>query len=246
MFSYNPPRYLFRRYTLLRLLKVGHNFLEIGAGNLKLSQELAKHFDNGLLIDFEPGVKEIFNRLPPKTKGKLSLEIGDFHKSRFNKKFDCVVACEVMEHIEDDKNFLAQIYKVLNKNGQLIISVPARQKYWTIHDDVVGHIRRYEKNQLSELARQCGFSNVRVYAYGFPFVNVLRLLRAMHGKKQYKVKSSWSKSKQTQKSGIGQIPAKYNITGLLLNKYTFYLPNLISRFFDRFDLSEAYILVAKK
>ncbi|MEX0881684.1 MAG: class I SAM-dependent methyltransferase [Candidatus Saccharimonadales bacterium] len=246
MLSYNPPRYLFRRYSLLRRLEKDHSFLEIGAGNLKLSKELAKYFDNGLLIDFEPGVERIFDDLPPKTKDKLDLRIGDFLKIKPNKNFDCIVACEVMEHIKNDKKFLSRVYRMLNDNGQLIISVPARKRYWTIHDEVVGHIRRYEKEQLLELAQKSGFSSAKVYSYGFPFVNILRLFRAIHGRRQYKTKSKWTKAKQTQKSGIGQIPAKYNMLGLLLNKYTFYLPNLISRLFERFDLSEGYILVAKK
>jgi SAM-dependent methyltransferase len=197
-------------------------------------------------LDFESGVKKIFNGLPIKAKRKLSLKIDDFMKVEFNEKFDCVVVCEVLEHVTKDKQFLAKINKVLNKNGQLIVSVPARQKYWTVHDDVVGHIRRYEKNNLLEIARQCGFSDAKVYSYGYPFVNGLRLLRAIHGRKQHRVKSSWTKEKQTQKSGIGQISPKYNVAGIFLNKYTFYPLCLVSRLFDQFNLSEAYVLVAKK
>jgi hypothetical protein len=50
--KYYPPRYLFRRYELLRRVSEGNHFLEIGAGRLLLSVELLRYFRRGTLIDF--------------------------------------------------------------------------------------------------------------------------------------------------------------------------------------------------
>jgi len=230
----------------LGALKPGNSFMEIGAGNLMLSRDLSKHFDKGLVLDFEPSVKRIFSTLPEHIQQKLAVKIGDFFKHTTDELYDCIVACEVMEHIEDDTGFVDKVYKRLNKGGQAIISVPAKDKYWTVHDDVVGHVRRYQKDELIELMGQSGFKQIKVYSYGFPFINMLWLLRAIHGKQQSKQKSGWSKKQQTQKSGVSQIPTKYNFLGTFINKYSFYPLNLISSLFNRLNLSEGYVVVASK
>jgi SAM-dependent methyltransferase len=226
MVTYNPPRYLFRRYTVCRTVKGGKKFLEIGAGNLKLSKELAKYFHRGVALDFEPRVKNYYLQLPKDIQKILSIKIGDIFDLKKSQFFDCILACEVMEHIEDDGKFLETIRKQLKDGGQLIISVPAKQKYWSIHDEIAGHLR--------------------IHSYGFPFINFFRLLRVAHGKKQSATKLNWSKEDKTKDSGVGQISNKYDFLGWVVNPVTFFIPNLISSLFNNLDLSEGYIAVAEK
>ncbi len=230
----------------MRKLKSGGTFLEVGAGNLKLSQELLRYFDHGVVLDFEPEVKKIWLNLNEQVRQKLDLKIGDFSSLKTGETFDCVVACEVMEHVKDDRQFLEHISRLLKPGGQVIISVPAKNKYWSVHDEVAGHFRRYNKRQALGLFSKVGFHDVQVYSYGFPFVNMLRLLRVAHGKRQAKTKSNWSNKKKTQRSGVGQISSKYDFVGWLVNPVTFWLPNLISSLFNKYDLSEAYVIVATK
>jgi SAM-dependent methyltransferase len=246
MVTYNPPRYLFRRYTVCRTVKGGKKFLEIGAGNLKLSKELAKYFHRGVALDFEPRVKNYYLQLPKDIQKILSIKIGDIFDLKKSQFFDCILACEVMEHIEDDGKFLETIRKQLKDGGQLIISVPAKQKYWSIHDEIAGHFRRYEKDALSKLLKESGFKDVRIHSYGFPFINFFRLLRVAHGKKQSATKLNWSKEDKTKDSGVGQISNKYDFLGWVVNPVTFFIPNLISSLFNNLDLSEGYIAVAEK
>lgn len=40
------------------------------------------------------------------------------------KKFDCIVACEVIEHLNDPRFFLEQCNHILNDNGIIILSTP--------------------------------------------------------------------------------------------------------------------------
>ncbi len=230
----------------MRRVKPGDSFLEIGPGNFKLSRELLKKFKNGVAIDFEDKVKNYYDVLAPEDKQRMELVIGDFTKHKFKQKFDCVVACEVMEHIDDDKKFLTEIAKLLKPGGQILISVPARQKFWTVHDEVVGHVRRYEKAATAKLFEAAGYKNVRVYSYGFPFVNFFWFLRSFHGRIQKRQKAGWSKEKQTKESGVGQLPKFLDVFGVVVNKYTFYLPNILSSVFDNYDLSEGYIIDAER
>ena len=50
---------------------------------------------------------------------------------------------DVLEHIENDKEFLILIKKKLKINGRLLITVPAFEKLWSSEDDAAGHFRRY-------------------------------------------------------------------------------------------------------
>ena len=49
----------------------------------------------------------------------------------------------VLEHIRDHVKEINFAIKKLNKNGFLIILVPAHQKLFTKFDKAVGHYRRY-------------------------------------------------------------------------------------------------------
>jgi SAM-dependent methyltransferase len=207
---------------------------------------MLKHFDKGTVVEFSPEVMNVYKQLPANIQQKLTIIVGDFFKQKFDKKFECIVSCEVLEHIEEDVKFLRKTNELLGKNGQLLISVPAKDKYWTIHDDVVGHLRRYDKEQLTAVLKESGFVDIKILSYGYPFINILWRLRKVHGQRQSAEKKNWSKKKQTQESGIGQISSKFNFVGVFVNKYTFFIPNLLSTLFDKLDLSEGYVATARK
>ena len=65
--------------------------------------------------------------------------------------FDLVVACDVIEHVEDDRRVFAELSRVLKAGGRLILSVPLYPAHWTEFDDCVGHARRYVPEELLEL-----------------------------------------------------------------------------------------------
>jgi SAM-dependent methyltransferase len=245
MIPYFPPRYLFRRYEILRHIRPAECFLEVGAGGLALSSELTRYFTRGHAIDFSPEIAEIYQQLPDKIREKLTFQYGDIYQLPSGKQYDCIIACEVMEHIEDDAQFLRFLKSLLTPQGQLILSVPARMKFWTVHDDIVGHLRRYEKAELMQLMQRVGFESVKIMAYGYPFVNGLRFLRALYAKKQAVIKQQWTAEQQTQHSGIHHVPRSWNSLGLLVNPYTFLPLNWIACLFNGYDLSEGYLIIAQ-
>jgi len=244
--TYYPPRYLFRRYEIVKRVQPASSFLEIGAGNLKLSQELLRFFHNGTLIDYNEKTNILFQELPPLFRTRLNLIISDFLSHHFQNTFDCVVACEVLEHVPQHHKFVQKMYQLLNKNGQLILSVPSRKKYWSTHDEIVGHLRRYEKEEIIELLGGNKFTNIEIISYGFPFVNIFRLASILLAKFNYNEKKQWTQEKQSQESGIIQAGELANLIGILVNKYTFFPLCLFSTLFNKFDLSNGYIITANK
>ena len=237
------PRYLLRRHEILKHIKKGTNFLEIGAGRLLLSIELLNYFQSGLSLDFDPHLKSRAEKLSPGIKQRLTVKNQDFLTLTEKDCYDCIVSCEVMEHIEDDNHFIEKIYHLLKPKGQVIISVPARMKFWSIHDDIAGHIRRYEKKELIDLFLQNNFKGIRIISYGFPFINILRWMRIFLSIRDLKKTEILDQKELTQLSNRNNIPY---ILGLISNKYIFFPLNLISSIFNKFDLSEGYIIIAKK
>lgn len=89
-----------------------------------------------------------------------------------NKKEDVVVCLEVLEHIEDDKTAIVNIYNMLSEKGLLIISAPLSMEYWSLQDDFSGHVRRYEIGDLEKKLRQTGFCIMESFGWGsfiYPF-----------------------------------------------------------------------------
>ncbi len=65
--------------------------------------------------------------------------------------FGLVVAYDVLEHIHEDDQVVAEIARVVRPGGKVLIAVPADARLWSPHDDAVGHVRRYSRNALIEL-----------------------------------------------------------------------------------------------
>ena len=246
MLRYYTPKFLFRRYEVLKKIKDGYHFLEIGPGRLSLTEDILNHFSIGTLVEWNPLIKEIYHNLPELTKGRLNLIIDDFMALHMNSTYDCIISCEVMEHIEDDSGFIDKIYDLLKEGGQIILSVPAHKRLWSMDDDSVGHMRRYEKNELYDLISRKKFRYINLISYGFPFVNILRLLRIFLAGRLYKDSVKMSKRKRSILSGISPISAILLTWQPIVNKYSVYPFCVISSVFNNLDLSDSYIITARK
>jgi SAM-dependent methyltransferase len=243
---YYPPRYLFRRYELLRRVTGGDHFLEIGPGRLLLSVELLRHFKRGTLIDFSPRTTEMYEALEDSARSRLTLMIADFMDARIEASVDAVIACEVLEHIENEDAFLDKVHGHLKPGGRMILSVPARKSLWAGDDEMAGHFRRYEKAGIASLLSRHGFRPLEVISYGFPFVNLLREARVMLARRQYAEKSRWSKDERTKDSGSMLRDPLIESVGFFVNPVTLLPLCLFSSLFNDRDWSDGYLIISEK
>ncbi len=245
---YYPPRYLFRAAEILRRVEGGHSFCEVGAGDLTLSSDLLDHFAGGVAIDLVDDLVGFHQRLRPSKRDALEVCVGDLDQLSLNRHFSAIVTCEVMEHVPDDAAFLASIFRHLEPGGQLLLSVPARMKHWTFHDDLVGHVRRYERTDLINLLRSAGFVGIDVAAYGFPFVNLLRWPRLLLARRQRAPLESLDSAARTAQSNHRQIPESLSSSPVrFLTQPALFAPFIaISRLFHGLDLSDGYVVEAWK
>ena len=87
-------------------------------------------------------------------------------------EFEYLSAFEVLEHIQDDLEQVRSWRRFLQPGGKLILSVPAKQHLFGYVDKLVGHVRRYDRDELIRLLQDGGFSITTFYCYGYPFCNL--------------------------------------------------------------------------
>jgi SAM-dependent methyltransferase len=90
--------------------------------------------------------------------------------------FDLVLACDVIEHVADDRGAFRELTRVLRPGGVLIFSVPLHPAHWTVFDDYVGHARRYAPGKLRDLIAGHGLTVKQSAVFGMQ-ANNPRVLR---------------------------------------------------------------------
>lgn len=89
---------------------------------------------------------------------------------------------DVLEHIEDDNDFLRFIETLLIPNGRLYLTVPAYNLLWSIEDDHAGHYRRYTTRTLTRMLESIGFKiDFKTYIFSVLPLPVL-VFRTLPGK----------------------------------------------------------------
>jgi SAM-dependent methyltransferase len=86
-----------------------------------------------------------------------------------DRAFEVVGAFDVVEHCDPQEVALAELHRVLEHGGRLLMSVPAYQWAWSDHDVANGHHRRYTRPRAVAAVRAAGFEVVRA-TYGFAAV----------------------------------------------------------------------------
>src|SRR4029450_14114602 len=82
--------------------------------------------------------------------------------------FDAAVLGEVLEHVEDDRQALAEVARVLRPQGVLALSVPANPKLYGPSDRWAGHVRRYTRPALLDACSAAGPVVHRCVGWGVP------------------------------------------------------------------------------
>jgi SAM-dependent methyltransferase len=86
-------------------------------------------------------------------------------------RYNLVLLMDVLEHVQEDSRFLAEIVEgYLAKGGHLIVTVPAFPFLYSRHDAYLAHYRRYGRKQLVRLVTD---SNLFCMRSGYLFLSLL-------------------------------------------------------------------------
>jgi SAM-dependent methyltransferase len=95
-------------------------------------------------------------------------------------------AFDVLEHIAEDRQALAQIYHATKPGGGIVLTVPQHPALWGDIDDYCCHQRRYTRKELLEKVERAGFSVLKTTS----FVSFLLPVMLLSRLKQRLVKKS--------------------------------------------------------
>ena len=179
---------LLRNRTNLRILNVG-----CGSGELCFQLARAGH----RVVGIDPGAEYIavakknLERMPGLD---CRFEVSTVESWRATEPFDCVMATDVLEHIEDDVTAFNKMADLVKPGGELIITVPAGQWLFGYHDVSLGHFRRYSLGMVRSLvSSRCRVEHLRYF--GFSLIPVC-LLYSKLLRKPYPVAESGDSRKR--------------------------------------------------
>ena len=153
--------------------------------------------------------------------------------------FDYLFAFEVLEHIEPDLQVLREWMRYLKPGGRVLLSVPAHARKYGRSDELVGHVRRYEKDQLHRLMHDAGIGDIRIINYGYPITELTRRLsnRIVRNDQSY---AGMSPEQRSIRSAQAKPKAINRVLSLLSDKLV--LPFCaVQRWFYARDLGDGYV-----
>ncbi len=137
----------------VKIYSLNEIFFDIGGGNGYVSKGLEENNIRSVLV--EPGFEGAKNA---KKRGLENVICSTFEDAGI-KPNSCkaIGLFDVVEHIEDDKQFLKSINRILSDNGFVYITVPAYKLLWSNEDDDAGHFKRYTIKQICSTLKDTGF-----------------------------------------------------------------------------------------
>jgi len=133
-----------------RALKI----LDIGAGDGWFSREMLNilHPDSTIVCWDNNYNTETINQLSSITNRRIK-----YTSLRPQGKFDLLMLLDVLEHINDDKDFLSEAIKEhMGSNSLMLISIPAWPMLYSKHDLHLRHVRRYKPKKFKSLLELSG------------------------------------------------------------------------------------------
>jgi SAM-dependent methyltransferase len=96
---------------------------------------------------------------------------------------DAIVLLNVLEHIEDDRSAIEQVFRILRPGGVAVIEVPAGPGLFDVYDEVLLHHRRYRSSAFCRALSETGFEIIDRSHLGFflfpPFFVVKKVSRLL-------------------------------------------------------------------
>ena len=159
----------FRARRRLVVWMVGRAFprlgslLEVGCGTGSLLGDLGERFPGAVLA----GCDILFDSLryaKPQLPRGLVFQ-ADARELPIARRFDVVIALDVIEHLDEDVDALREMFRVVEPGGGLVLTVPQHQWLWSATDDYSRHRRRYSRVELLARTRAAGFEVLRCTSF---------------------------------------------------------------------------------
>ncbi len=154
--------------------------LDIGCGDVWLIEQLSNELENARFTAVDTAftaelIQKYRKKLDP-TRFKIHSELEEAVQE--TEKVDLVLLLDVIEHIENEVDFLKESIErsaSIGSETSFLITVPAFQSLYCAHDDFLKHYRRYTKRSLRHALESAGLE-VEYSGYYFSSLLLPRLL----------------------------------------------------------------------
>lgn len=113
--------------------------------------------------------------------GKDAMELDDSVARQVKQ----LLLLDVLEHVEDPKQFMYDCIDKFSNAQRMLITVPARQELWSNYDERYGHFRRYTKAEAAELVE--GFEILELDYFFHALYPAMRLFKSFNIDRQEQV-----------------------------------------------------------
>lgn len=101
-----------------------------------------------------------------RARGRGEVRIGRLEELPWQADTFALITClDVIEHTPDDLQTLRELRRVCTPAGWLIVTVPAYQALWSLHDEANHHYRRYGRRTLRTAAVGAGWRIARITSF---------------------------------------------------------------------------------
>jgi len=165
------------------------HIVDLGCGDAYLVEFLARTFPHfnfvGVDINFSDDDLTTLRQTRANQKNLSVHKTLDDARNSIPDTVSLVTLLDVVEHIENDKEFLRELRQdsVISSDTIFFITVPAFQTLFCAHDTFLEHYRRYDKASLSLMLHDAGF---QVLQQGYFFLSLIipRYLQVRRERKQ--------------------------------------------------------------
>jgi SAM-dependent methyltransferase len=134
--------------------------LDAGCGSGRTLEEL-EPYGEVYGIEIDPEAAEV-----ARSRGVGEVAVGRLEDLPWeDATFDLITCLDVIEHTPDDRVTLRELRRVCKPAGWLLVTVPAYQALWSLHDDANHHFRRYGRRTLRAAALDSGWQLRRMTSF---------------------------------------------------------------------------------
>ena len=162
----------------------GHssNIVDMGCGDTFLAEQLSQKMPRATFfaIDIAFNSQDL-KQLSLKYRKRPINVFKSLSEYNSSKPIDVLLLLDVIEHIKNDVGFLKEIlcHPNITDNTYMLITVPAYDALFTLHDAFLGHYRRYNPIRMKQILNQAGLHTINNGSFfaGLIFFRILKVIK---------------------------------------------------------------------
>ncbi|AFH48970.1 SAM-dependent methyltransferase [Ignavibacterium album JCM 16511] len=161
-----------REVILSQVDKNVKTILDVGCGSGWVAKEFLKKNIKVISLDISKSNPQKVKELYP-SQNHYQIVADSFKLPFHSNSIDCVIASEIIEHVVEPKLFLKELFRVVSRDGRLIISTPYKEKIryvLCIHCNektpVNAHLHSFDENILRDLYNRDDFKKFSSIIFG--------------------------------------------------------------------------------